>query len=210
MIAIRDRNWTYLFDNEHPDHAKAASDQEGQMETGQNLRAQFVSGLEGNRHAYNHALSAIARLLRPFVRRRTFHASIDPEDTLQEILISVHTKSHTYDRARPLEPWLFAIANHRVIDALRQTTRRGRHYPVELLDTQEHSNPSADPSAAIDLERLLATISDRQSEAIRLMRLEGFSARETARKLKLSEANVRVSVHRGVKRLRDQLMPQSA
>lgn len=180
------------------------------MKADQSLQNQFIAGLNGDQAAYDRALGMIARLVRPFVRRRTFHAAIDPEDIVQEILISVHTKSHTYNRERPLEPWVFAIANYRTIDALRQATRRGFQCPVELLDKQEQSTWPTQTGADLDVERLLATISDRQSEAIRLMRLEGFSARETARQLKLTEANVRVSVHRGLKRLKAQLSAHAA
>lgn len=180
------------------------------MKADQSLQNQFIAGLDGDRAAYDRALRMIARLVRPFVRRRTFHAAIDAEDVVQETLISVHTKSHTYDRARPLEPWVFAIANYRIIDALRQATRMGFQCPVELLDTQEQTAWPVQSGAGLDVERLLATISDRQSEAIRLMRLEGFSTRETARQLKLTEVNVRVSVHRGLKRLKAQLSPQAA
>ena len=37
----------------------------------------------------------------------------DAEDLVQETLIAVHTKRHTYDRSQLLSSWVYAIARHR-------------------------------------------------------------------------------------------------
>ena len=42
------------------------------------------------------------------------------EDIVQDILLAVHLKRHTWDANAPFAPWLFAIARNKLIDALRR------------------------------------------------------------------------------------------
>ncbi len=53
---------------------------------------------------------------------------------MQEVLLAVHLKRHTYDPAAPFAPWLFAVTRNKVIDALR---RRGRRVFVPIEDFAE-------------------------------------------------------------------------
>ena len=56
------------------------------------------------------------------------------EDIVQDILLAVHLKRHTWDVNAPFAPWLFAIARNKLIDALR---RRGRRVFVNIDDFAE-------------------------------------------------------------------------
>ena len=60
---------------------------------------------------------------------------------VQETLLAVHLKRHTWDESQPLLPWVRAIAQNKLIDFLR---RRGRrvHVPIDefsetLADDQQ-------------------------------------------------------------------------
>ena len=55
--------------------------------------------------------------------------------------------------------------------------------------------------AASTLRRMLADLKPAQAEAIRLVKLEGYSVEEAARALGQSTSLVKVNVHRGLKRL---------
>jgi RNA polymerase sigma factor (sigma-70 family) len=63
------------------------------------------------------ALYAWARLrIRPAMRAR-----LDPEDLMQEVWIRALRAFPSYDPARgPFRPWLFAVAKHALLDALRK------------------------------------------------------------------------------------------
>ncbi|NWM39889.1 RNA polymerase subunit sigma, partial [Escherichia coli] len=56
------------------------------------------------------------------------------EDIVQDILLAVHLKRHTWDTSAPFAPWLFAIARNKLIDTLR---RRGRRVFVDIDDLAE-------------------------------------------------------------------------
>src|SRR5947207_9715250 len=93
----------------------------------------------GDRDAYRRLLEDVTPYLRSLAARH-FQNSGDIEDTVQEVLLTVHAVRHTYDPARPFGPWLVAIANRRVVDGLR---RQGRSRAREVVLDAEHETFAA-------------------------------------------------------------------
>ena len=88
--------------------------------------------LEGDDAAYARVLSELAAFLRRTVRQGFARSGIGPEeveDVVQETLLAIHLKRHTWDPAQPLVPWVRAVATNKLIDNLR---RRGRHVHVQI------------------------------------------------------------------------------
>ena len=61
-------------------------------------------------------------------------------------------------------------------------------------------------TARIDIDANLATLSTKQSQAIRSTRLEGLSVAEAAARDGISESDVKISVHRGLKALTKRIL----
>src|SRR3954447_14665578 len=90
------------------------------------------SAISGDSAAYHRLLKAVTPVLRAAARRGLARAGqpVDQsEDIVQDILLAVHLKRHTWDVEAPFAPWLFAIARNKLIDALR---RRGRRVLVNI------------------------------------------------------------------------------
>jgi RNA polymerase sigma-70 factor (ECF subfamily) len=156
---------------------------------------------EGDREAYRRLLEGVAPYLR-FLARRRMGAAGDIEDTVQEILLTVHAVRHTYDPARPFGPWLVAIAERRVVDALR---RRGRTEARETALEPEHETfvaPEANLGDAKALRRAVESLPPAQREAIQLLKLNEMSLKEAAAASGMSVAALKVATHRAVKNLR--------
>lgn len=68
------------------------------------------------------------------------------EDVFQNTFLQVHLKRALYENGRPVRPWLYSIATHQAVDALRKV---GRH-PTVSLD-QRTSTGEADAGSLIDL-----------------------------------------------------------
>lgn len=79
--------------------------------------------LGGDRIAYRTLLTEITPWLKRFFSRRLPPHLI--EDALQETLLGIHHKRHTYDPGRPFVAWAYAIAKHRWMDCLRAMNRTG-------------------------------------------------------------------------------------
>jgi RNA polymerase sigma-70 factor (ECF subfamily) len=165
------------------------------------------AALAGDGDAYRRLLEALAPHLRQICRRACARAGLsasDAEDALQESLLAIHLKRHTWDPAQPLTPWLAAIARNKVIDSMR---RRGRRAETDIADFEDVLAAPAE-TERVERERerqgalrLLEQLSEKQREAIEAVSIRGESPRDAAKKLGVSEGALRVSVHRGLKAL---------
>jgi RNA polymerase sigma-70 factor (ECF subfamily) len=157
----------------------------------------------GDEVAYLRLLQAVAPVLRATARRGLARAGapIDQsEDIVQDILLAVHLKRHTWDPSAPFAPWLFAIARNKLIDALR---KRGRRVFVDIDDFAETlpSEPAPETLPASEVARHLETLPPRQREVVQSIAVDSTSIKDTARKLSMSEGAVRVALHRGLSAL---------
>src|SRR6201995_4817819 len=69
------------------------------------------------------------------------------EDVFQNTFLQVHLKRGLYEDGRPVRPWLYSIATHQAVDALRKV---GRH-PTISLDQRPSSAGESDSGGLIDL-----------------------------------------------------------
>lgn len=156
----------------------------------------------GDGAAYRRLLAALAPYVRGAAQRlcRRHGAGLDDaEDVVQETLLAVHLKRHTWEEDKPIGPWLRAIVHHKFVDHLR---RRGRkiHVPIDDLSGILPA-PEERTDDRRDAERLIARLGGRQQEIVRAISLGGASIRETALRLGMTEGAVRVALHRGLKGL---------
>jgi len=154
----------------------------------------------GDTAAYNRLLTSLAPAIRAVARRglgRAGFAVEEAEDVVQETLLAIHLKRHTWDASLPLGPWVRAIARNKLIDAMRRRGRRD-HVPIDdVIDTlaSDAAEPTPIPGR---LDEHLQSLPDRQQSVVRAISLDGASIRETATRLNMSEGAVRVALHRGL------------
>ncbi|GGD06145.1 RNA polymerase sigma factor [Aureimonas glaciei] len=162
------------------------------------LDALLRAALRGDDRAYGAFLREAARALRAFAARRAPAApGFDPEDLVQEILMAVHAKRHTWRQEEPVAPWLFAIARHKAVDAYR---RHGRRLEIDIAEFAEIlASPAAEAvPTPKDVARAVDSLDGRQRAVVASISVEGRSIGETAEKLKITEGAVRVAFHRGL------------
>jgi RNA polymerase sigma factor (sigma-70 family) len=164
------------------------------------LKGLMLRGLEGDAAAHRMLLSNLAELLSAFFKRRVINAPFDADDLVQETLIAVHNRRMSYDPSRPFMAWAFAIARYKLADAYRRYNARVTE-PLEAAVDVSAEDESEGASARMDLERLIGELPAKQREAIRYTKIQGLSVAEAAERSGLSESFVKVSVHRGLKRL---------
>jgi RNA polymerase sigma-70 factor (ECF subfamily) len=168
------------------------------------------SAISGDNSAYQRLLKAVTPVLRAAARRGLARAGqpVDQsEDIVQDILLAVHLKRHTWDANAPFAPWLFAIARNKLIDALR---RRGRRVFVNINDFAETipSEPAAETVPASEVAAQLQTLPVRQREVLQSIAVDNASIKDTAAKFAISEGAVRVALHRGLTSLTAKLRDQ--
>lgn len=166
------------------------------------LRALMLAGLAGDEAAYRRCLQKLAAHLRAYLGRRLFGWPDDVEDLVQECLLAMHNKRHTYQADQPFTPWVHAIARYKLIDLLRsKSVHEALHDPLDdelaLFAAADHDAGDA----RRDLAGLLQTLPPRQRGPIEHVKLQGLSVAQTASLLGMSESAVKVGIHRGLKAL---------
>ncbi len=165
------------------------------------LTALMRAANAGDAVAYKRVLEALVLWLRPIVTRGLRRAGRGPEDVediVQETLLAVHLKRHTWDAREPLEPWVRAIAHYKLVDMLR---RRGfaQHLPIDDYFDRLAAQP--DTSVENDASDVLSILTPAARQIVEGISVEGCSAREVGERLGMSEGAVRVALHRALRRL---------
>jgi RNA polymerase sigma-70 factor (ECF subfamily) len=164
------------------------------------LRAQLMERLQrGDADACTALLDDIGPSLTYFLRRRI----ADPhelEDAYQEVFMAVFEARHTYEPARPFEPWLFAIARNIAVDYTRRHWSRARW--EELVAELPEQTDDTSNSAAPELEVVLAKLPADQRQAFSMLKLDGLSLEAAAARAGVSVGALKARAHRAYKALR--------
>ena len=158
----------------------------------------MAASFAGDAAAYRLLLGEASRWLNRYFARRLPPAMVP--DAVQEALMALHTKRATFTPGRPFLPWLAAIARFKGVDCLRAAHRTRS----EELNEAEHSVDSHENAAlsTIAISGLFDNLRRPQADAIRLVKLQGFSVRDAAALTGQSEALIKVNIHRGLATLR--------
>jgi len=161
----------------------------------------------GDEAAYAEVLALLTTATKRFARGR---AGSVPwiDDVVQETLVSVHKARHTWDPARPLAPWFYAIASHRLVDVWRRERR---------VSTREQGRDALEAAAPVEADGTwddvdmnvvrgaLAQLPARQRDIVEGLKLRDETVRGLAARHQMSESAVKVMAHRGYRRLRQML-----
>jgi RNA polymerase sigma-70 factor (ECF subfamily) len=125
------------------------------------------------------------------------------EDAVQETLLAALESMHRFGRASSLGTWLIAILKHKLVDAMRASSRD------EPLDYDEDVPHDRDPESELARRRLLhavdAALKQVSSCAARVFVLRevmGMETEEVCRELSISSSNCWVMNYRVRRRLR--------
>ena len=173
--------------------------------------------------AWEELIARFEGRLLAFVERRLGDRAA-AEDVVQETLIGFLVSLPNYDETTPLESWLFAIAAHKLTDALRHRGRRPA-IPVAFggssAGTAEPPGPARRASSLLRSRERRDEEHDRLAEALRTLiemwiergdfeRLEciellfvlGWSNKTVADRLRISEQKVANHKHYVIGRLK--------
>jgi RNA polymerase sigma factor (sigma-70 family) len=168
------------------------------------LRALMRASLSGDAIAYRTLLSRLSANLRAYYKgklARIGRSATEAEDLMQEALMAIHTRRHTYDPAEALTPWVYAIARYKLIDHLRRTRASVADLPPEDAEEIMAQDDYVGTESANDLTKLMSKLPEKMRRAIQAVKLDGLSVAEAAAQCGMSESAVKVNIHRGLKAL---------
>jgi RNA polymerase sigma-70 factor (ECF subfamily) len=168
------------------------------------LKSLMLASLDGDAASHRVLLEQLSRRLRAYYKgklARIGRGAAEAEDLVQEAVLAIHLKRHTYDPADPLTPWVHAIARYKLIDFLRRTRTSISDVPIEEADTIMAHDDNVDAESTYDVRRLMERLPKNMRCSIEAVKLEGLSIAEAAKRCGISEPGVKVSIHRGLKTL---------
>ena len=174
---------------------------------------------QGQAEAFGALVRRYERELYGYLRRYLGDAEL-AEDVFQNTFLQLFTKAGQYEPGRPVRPWLYTIATHQAIDALR---RNGRHQ-VLSLDQNRRELPDGEIRSLLELletrgpgtveqvqgeerrERVRASVDnlpDFLRQVLVLAYYQGLKYREIADVLDIPVGTVKSRLHAALVRLQE-------
>jgi len=130
----------------------------------------------------------------------------DARDLTQEVFVKAWQGLPKYKRTKtPFLGWLFTISHNRVIDYYR-TKKDYAYLNDEVVMEDKNKSPEKlveDQFTQQEVRRAILQLPEDQQQVILMSFIEGFEYNEIAETLNKSEGNIRVIVHRALKRMRE-------
>ena len=163
------------------------------------LKNLLTESQKGQRESYKEFLISITPYIKSIVKKRVFNQN-DLDDVYQNILISIHSSLNTYDPSKDPIPWITIISQRRIIDYIRKTTR----VAASEIFTDEGDVTMFMDQTNIDIEDtdILNGLGVELKRPIELTKVDGYSTKEAAEILGISESALRTRVSRALKKLR--------
>lgn len=183
--------------------------------------AELVTALQaGDQQAWRDVLRLYGPMLVGYASRLLKNRG-SAEEVVQEAIVSVHGGLERFEGRCSLKSWLFRAVHNKAIDELRRNKRfvqppddeDGRW--EERFDTSGHWRSPPRPwqgsiDARLDAKRVLEAVQaalpslpHTHREVLLMKEVQGLSSREICDVLDISQANLRVSLHRARRALRD-------
>jgi RNA polymerase sigma-70 factor (ECF subfamily) len=125
-------------------------------------------------------------------------------NAVQETLIAIHRGAQTYDPTLPLHGLGYGIARYNLIDEFRRIKPRAT-VPLEDAGDLFGHDETQEAIARRDVTKLLDKLPPAKRELVKDIKLDGVSVADAAKRTGMSESAVKVSVHRAIKALGEDL-----
>lgn len=168
------------------------------------LKGLMLAALDGDSASHRTLLNRLSSRLRAYYKSklaRVGKGASEAEDLVQEAVVAIHIKRHTYDPTDPFTPWVYAIARHKLIDFLRRTRRSFVDVPLDEADEAMACDDYIGVESSYDIRRLMQRLPETIKCSMEAVKLDGLSIAEAAKRCGLSESGVKVNIHRGLKTL---------
>lgn len=130
----------------------------------------------------------------------------DAEDLVQEVFMRVYRTWGHKELDNP-GAWIWTIARNLIRDAYR---RRSRHKEQPVADLERWTPEARGPDTLVEVEDVLMELSDLERQVVFLRLIQDMPVEATATALGSSSINVRVTLHRAIRKLRVLLTDDAA
>ena len=131
------------------------------------------------------------------------------EDALQEVFVKLWQQRGKLEHELPLKGFLFTCMKHHVLNTIRSEETRIRHAALAVVKTTSDTNFTEQDVVFSEskglLEKAILTLSESKEKIFRLSFEKGYSNREIAAQLNISEHTVRSQLSQSTRFLKEHL-----
>lgn len=127
---------------------------------------------------------------------RYAHTTVEAEDILQNAFVKIFTKHQLYDKTGALDGWIKRIVINTAIETFRKNKGKYTESIEDWESTQKISSLSADQTEYKDLLALIQRLPLGYRTIFNLYAIEGYSHREIADLLDISEGTSKSQLSR--------------
>ncbi|HSV27470.1 MAG TPA: sigma-70 family RNA polymerase sigma factor [Sedimentisphaerales bacterium] len=162
----------------------------------------------GRPEGYERLLAAYSTRIYGYFLRLTGDASLS-DDLLSDLFVKLVERLDSYNGGS-FEKWIFTIASNVFYDHLRRRQRQQRLKETvrQRLEKTGEVVDDADPFTGDDLQMHLASIDEETRELIILRFYGDLSFKEVAAMKQMPVGTILSKVHRGLRKLREQMKEQ--
>jgi RNA polymerase sigma-70 factor (ECF subfamily) len=169
--------------------------------------------IAGDKEAFQELVKLYKDPLYAFLRRFLNQQQL-VEETFQETFLQLYRSRHSFERGKPLRPWLFTIAANKARDALR---KQQRHETVSIGTMSDSADLSIDDvvnsltsyevtpyeeaektERAEKVRRIIEEMPDNLKEILILAYFEQFSYKQMADILSIPIGTVKSRLHTAI------------
>jgi len=147
-----------------------------------------------------------------YVAYRFLKDAAAAEDAMQEGFINAFTKLHQFTGEVTFGAWLKRIVINKSLDMIKarkaETVTLNEEITGELLDDDEDDWRVDDGTTLEVVKQAIAGLPEKYRYPIQLFLVEGYDHQEISEILQITEVASRTLVHRGKKKLQEQLKTQ--
>jgi RNA polymerase sigma-70 factor, ECF subfamily len=163
----------------------------------------------GKQSAFDRLYSLYEQRVFQYVCTLVYNSAL-AEEIVGDTMMAVWRGAGTFSHTSRVSTWIFGIARHKALDAMRRTGRQQREVDLdgatELPDTEESPLEGVQRKQAASLtQRALAGLSREHQEILRLVFYEELPYEEIAALLSIPTNTVKTRVYYAKQHLKQQL-----
>jgi len=159
--------------------------------------------LNGNKKAFDELIDKYLERIIYFIAGFTKSYDI-AEDLAQDTFMYLLVNKEKYDFSYNFKTYLFLIAKSRSLDYLKSSHFK-KEFSIEYYNNSDNSEIESivfKNSRNYNLQIAISKLEGKQRQAVYLVKMEEMKIRDVSKVLNISESNVKILVHRGIKKLR--------
>ena len=177
-----------------------------------NIEKELVKQFKaGNEMAFELIFHRTKGKLKGFLKK-VLPVGEDEESIMQEIYLKLWSKRTIVETDKNFETFLFTLARNMVIDVMRKRLNKQKYLEDLYTQLKEEQRNSLDTLAAVEYSELeqkifelINKLPEKRQEIFKLNRIEGFTYKEIAAKLDISENTVDTQIRKALTFLRSEM-----